>query len=336
MSITVCMPSYNSGTTALKNILWMQERLPKSVEYVVVDDGSTEDVAPYLSLQLNPRVRFIRHATNGGFVSGFSSALLAVEHGVAVICSDEDVIPPEGIKALKQLDWRTTAVARGSVGSMDGYTSPDENPVQQPVHAKRGAAAVSAFGFDNMYISGTAYNMELLRQVLDTYRANSWKHVIYAHLYLDLLAAAAGDVQLLTQTTALAGPTGKRAVEPSQYNTVYSLGNRIDQLIVFRDALLDACNVGGTFDSAMFDVGYHKLMARMLFLIGRVNGRQYYDARIDPIGCMHAAAATMIASLVMVPEVQSVLPYIKHDLDRILRPQDAVVTEGAGERDTAA
>lgn len=296
MHYTVCMPSHNRGTHALRSVEWMRERLPEEVDILVVDNGSTSDTEGYDALRARDDVRVVSQP-NKGFLGSFNACLTGVTEGVAIFTSDEDVIPPSLFEVLDTVEWDTTSIVRGSVAPMDGVKGGDCYAIKEAYTLPKGADALCAYIGTNSYTSGTCYNLRLFEPVMSVYTERAAKHVWYPHLYLDALGCMVGDVRIITEASALEGEASDEGTPPSQYNTQYSIGSRIDHHVVLRDAVFDAMRVSGTWDLDTFARAYMKVCERTIRLITMVNRPQYADARLDADGCRVLAATICLAAI---------------------------------------
>lgn len=315
MKVTVCIPSHDRGSTALRSVLWMRNYLPKDISIVVVDNASAKDTEGYAALALRPDVTLV-HEAEHGFLQSFNACLKSVQEGVLLFCADEDVIPLPAIERLYDIDWDKVAIVKGGVGALEGVTSGDVYPSQDAYFTK-GKEALLTFGFANSYLSGTAYNLSKFTAATGTYFANCWKHTVYPHIYLDLLGCVMGDVQMVAIDMALNAETAENATIPSQYGTEYSLGSRIDQHIAMRDGLFDAMKLMG-WDLDTFAQAYARLCMRTLRMVTAVNMPQYRQARIDPGGCVAVAVNACIAAYMDFKHCAPTFEWMQHRIQAMV------------------
>lgn len=287
MRPTICIPTYNRGSLAVKCLATMRETLT-GVDYFVLDNASTEDRDGYYEMAQDPDLRYVRLPANTGIDGAFSACL---EHnaGVVIFISDEDVIPPEGLEALKSVDWDKVAVARGAIGGDKCAATPSSDE-----YMTCGYEAVKGYSFQHSIMSGAAYNLDKLAPVLPMYHENLWQHLEYMIFYLDLLACVTGDAQTFELPTAVAGAPADNAepdlVKMCQHRP-YSFGARIDQLIAARNGLLSVVGLPGVTDGVVL-MGFVKAAFWAFHCVGLVNGRYYERGGLERLHALSALRET--------------------------------------------
>jgi len=238
--------------------------------------------------------------------------------GVILFCAEGDTVYPE---AFDDVDWTTTATARGSVIAPEGQEARECFTMRDVVLHKGGEAIVNYIG-GNSKASGTAYNLDLIVG-LERYHAHAPRNTAYPHLQLDVLAAACGDVVLTSAASAIEGPADDDACVPSAYDDTYSFGSRMDQHLGLRDALLDACRVSDTPDDVeMVAAAYVRLCARTLRMVTHVNARQYASARCDSAGYGIAAANKCIADIRDFAWLAPLRDWMTEQINAMVRPSE--------------
>lgn len=299
-TFTVCVPSYNRGEVALHNVAAMRRRIPAEVRILVLDNASTRQQDAYRELSRLPGVDYIRHEAPRGFYGNFLASLTSATTDVAVLVSDEDVVPASAISVLQGLEWERLAIARGSVLPMIGAV-PQNSVLHPDEFLPRGAQAIRDYGFTNSYLSGTAYNLRLIAPAIEKLAAHLEEQRHYPHLYLEALATQLGDIRHVEAVTAYEGApdvVDADARGPNQYDGTYGIGARLDQHVSLRDACIAAASIHGEWDAAVFAAGYLALCRKTMYLVSRVDRTLYTDAGLDVMGCIAAAREMAIACVI--------------------------------------
>lgn len=102
MKLSILMPVYNEAATielAVKRVL--DVAYPCELEFVIVDDGSSDDTADRLARAVaDPRVTLITHEANRGKGAAIRTALDTASGDYLVICDADLEYAPEEIPAL--------------------------------------------------------------------------------------------------------------------------------------------------------------------------------------------------------------------------------------------
>ncbi len=124
-TISVVMSMYNSEDyleRATKSIL---DQTYKNFEFIVIDDGSSDNSADIIKSINDPRIRLIRQ-NNHGLVFSFNKGVrLARAEFVARMDSDDISMPS---RFEKELDWITVNENRGLVGTFFIYMDKNDQP----------------------------------------------------------------------------------------------------------------------------------------------------------------------------------------------------------------
>lgn len=80
---------------------------PRSVQYVVVDNGSADDSVTVLRSLSDPRVEVVELESNTGFTHGVNVGLARARGRYVLLCNPDIVAPPGAIDALVDLLERT-------------------------------------------------------------------------------------------------------------------------------------------------------------------------------------------------------------------------------------
>jgi glycosyltransferase involved in cell wall biosynthesis len=106
----VIIPAYNRGANAMRAVRSVLEQTEKSVEVLLIDDGSTDDT-PQLFANPPERVRYLRKA-NGGASSARNAGMRhARGEWIALLDSDDEWTPDKLQRQLEALGTHYVAAA---------------------------------------------------------------------------------------------------------------------------------------------------------------------------------------------------------------------------------
>lgn len=175
--LSVVIPSYNGRDLLGPCLASVARNRPEGVplEVIVVDDGSTDDTAAWLSARW-PEVRVVARGTNGGFVAAVNAGIAASRGGFVQLLNNDAEAAPGWVEAglAPFADPRVASVAplvvvRGDPGRVDsagdGYSWvgwPYKRGHGEPVERWSERAPEEVFG-----ASGAAafYRVSALREV---------------------------------------------------------------------------------------------------------------------------------------------------------------------------
>jgi glycosyltransferase involved in cell wall biosynthesis len=102
--ISVVLPTYNRSNLVRESAASVLRQSYRDLELLIVDDGSSEDVAAALTAILQaPRARIVRHETNKGVAAARNSGA-SLARGTLIAFLDSDDIWYDN-KLSSQLDW---------------------------------------------------------------------------------------------------------------------------------------------------------------------------------------------------------------------------------------
>ncbi|MCM1111995.1 MAG: glycosyltransferase family 2 protein [Muribaculum sp.] len=182
--LSICIPSYNRGSRALKNVLHLlQCPFDSEIEIVVSNNGSTKDVEGYRSIKELQDSRVVYHEfdENQGFTANILQVLKVANGKYAVLTSDEDLMRleylPDFLSYLK-------ANASGGVFSTGGIGALLSQAPEQAVYR----AGIDAIGsaMNLQYLTGMTYNMSILRErhILETVDSMRAEGNLFLELYV--------------------------------------------------------------------------------------------------------------------------------------------------------
>lgn len=290
---TICVPTFNRGAKALSNVQKLLPDLADDWELLVLDNASTISLEEYRQIaglaESDSRISYKKQQKNGGFHGNYLACFREAKADHMMIVSDEDLANPTTIKMLlpKLLSSPTLALLRGAIEPMPGCDAKNSH-IPGKDYYKSGEEAMMNYTFANNYLSGTIYNRKLLQShgLIERLAAGLEKNRIYPHLYMDILIAAVGDMELITETVCFEGESeitldgdefyGKGPTSSMDYVPPYSFGSRLDQIIILRDGAAEAVAMRGEpFDYRLFSNLYLRLCNKYFDLVTNTNSHMY-------------------------------------------------------------
>ena len=271
---TICIPSFNRGPAALRQVLHTLPLIEPDWEILVLDNCSTHNLEGYSEIaalsESDHRIRYIRHPENSGFHGNVLASLRMANSAYLQIVSDEDYSNPKVVRdAIATLDEFTqVGLIRGSIGAIEGM-KPRNSAIYPDQFLAAGAPALSVFSLSTNYISGVIYNKNLLvsrgiLQKLEFGLLNTPVLSVYPHMYLDILIAASCAVITSSEILCLEGVEYSFIpdVKSMAQNGAYSWGGRLEQFIGFRDAFVEVCVYGEKYDLSLLIYLYLHLVTK--------------------------------------------------------------------------
>ena len=290
---TLCIPSYNRGRKALQLVETTLSKMDGDWELLVLDNASNEEKAFYdqigVMAETEPRLTYRRHSYNREFHGNYLACVDMAQAPWIMICSDEDSPHVATIRTLLPFLHANSnlGVLRGSIVS-EKEGKDCFNIIKQEIRLPAGNAALIGYGMTNNYITGTLYNLASLKKkgLLERLRQGIDAHRIYPHLYMELLIASQCEVMTTPAVVATTGEpqrTGSSAGHTMRYHSYYSFGNRIDQVVLLRNALIEAVHlVRQPFDWDLFLLLYLRLCNNYFWLVTHANMPLYRDNMLHP------------------------------------------------------
>ena len=110
--VSIIMPTYNRGLMLSRAMESALSQTYSDYELIVVDDGSSEDVASVVSRFADPRITYFRHETNLGQSSAINTGLdLSRGEFIAFLDDDDLWLPFKLEKQVGLLDSSPNEVA---------------------------------------------------------------------------------------------------------------------------------------------------------------------------------------------------------------------------------
>lgn len=100
--VSVLMPVYNAGThlpAAVESIL---RQTMREFEFLILDDGSTDETVSYLAGLRDPRIRIERNPQNRGLIATLNKGVELCRAPLIVRMDADDISEPERLEELKK------------------------------------------------------------------------------------------------------------------------------------------------------------------------------------------------------------------------------------------
>ncbi len=294
---TVCVPTYNRGRKALNVARKLMPKMEPDWELLFLDNFSFQEMDEYRQLAeltaTDRRLSYIRHDHNILFNGNLAACFEMSKAPYIMAISDEDFAEPETIRYALEVFAKSPGVGliRGSMAPAEGV-KPINSLWLVDNFFQGGAEAMLGFAFSTNYFSGTIYNKRLVLEkgLIDRLRNVFDDHRTYPHLYLDLLTAAVADVVTTSRISCYEGEDQLAgSYDPNKYSSTYSFGNRIDQFVVLRNAVVEAVGlVGEPIDKALLARLFLHLCEKYMYLVTKVNSPLYVKNKLH-LNFLHEA-----------------------------------------------
>ena len=284
---TICIPSFNRGKLAYKSVKHILKELPMDCSILVLDNASDNEVEYYNKIKKlskkNQQLTYTKHAINNMTYGNYLSCFELAKSKYMMWISDEDTLEISYIKyLLKQFKRnRNLGILRGSIGSFKGALKM-QSDTYKDVCYKRGKEALENHCFTNNYMSGTVYNLKLIKKhkLLKYLQDNLLLNKAYPHIYFELLISVKCDVMRSSRISIYEGEmhvvTDNKGISGSLaiYQFPYSFGSRLDQMIPLRNGLITAVTLMNGSDADFINL-YMKLVIKYFYLISLPNANLY-------------------------------------------------------------
>ena len=306
--LTICIPSYNRGQAALRQVLHTLPLIEPDWEILVLDNCSFQNLEGYREIEfmskLDHRLKYVKHAQNLGFHGNVLACIKSVTTPYLQIISDEDYANSAVVRdAISTLDeFPEVGLIRGSIGPINGMV-PRNSKVYPDQFLKAGRSALGEFSLSTNYLSGIIYNRQLLAELqivrkFEDGLANNPMIAAYAHMYLDILTAASCSVITSREIVCFEGVEESCVPNagPLAEALPYTFAGRLEQIIGFRDAFREACGPDNLGDLSLLVHLYLRLVDKywLLFHVDSFlftsRGLRLDDLRESLLHFFHAAS----------------------------------------------
>jgi len=271
---TICIPSYNRGQAALRQVAHTLPLIGPDWEILVLDNCSTANTEGYREIELlsksDRRVRYIRHKENFGFHGNVLASLKFANSAFLQIVSDEDYSNPRVVRdAIDTLnEFPQVGLIRGSIGAVEGMV-PRNSGIYPDQFLEAGRLGLGDFSLTTNYVSGIIYNKQLLESkgIVEKFEyglKNNPMVAAYAHMYLDVLICAFSSVISSSEIVALEGTEYSYTpdIKSTAETLTYTFGGRLEQIIGFRNAFREVCSSDGLSDLPLLIHLYLRLVQK--------------------------------------------------------------------------
>lgn len=275
---TICIPSYNRGQAALRQVLHTLPLLPPDWEILVLDNCSNQNLQGYLDIESisekDHRLRYVKHDRNLGFHGNVLASLKFANSAYLQIISDEDYSNTEVVRdAIHTLDrFPHIGLIRGSLAPIDGM-APRNSFIYPDQLLNSGRDALSIFSLTTNYLSGVIYNRLMLDSlgIIDKFAEGLNRNpmiAVYAHMYLDILISASCSVATSREIVCFEGEEQSYTsdVKSTAESFPYTFSGRLEQIVGFRDAFRDVCSPNGLNDRTLLIYLYSRLVQKYCLL----------------------------------------------------------------------
>jgi len=271
---TICIPSYNRGQAALRQVLHTLPLIEADWEILVLDNCSSINLDGYTEIESlsksDHRLRYVRQAENLGFHGNVLSSLKIANSAYVQIVSDEDYSNPvvvcDAIATLNEFPH--VGLIRGSIGAVEDMT-PRNSTIYPDQFLEAGRAALGDFSLTTNYVSGIIYNKRLLdsQGVTRKFEAGLRNNPMiagYAHVYLDILISANCAVISSGEIICFEGEEQSYWADTKSTAQVftYTFAGRLEQVIGFRDAFREVCSSNQLNDLSLLIHLYLRLVQK--------------------------------------------------------------------------
>jgi len=333
---TICIPTFNRGKRALEQVEFLLDNIKDEYDWkiLVLDNNSNLGLEDYLKIKelsyQHSRLEYIKHDENRFFHGNYLASITMAKTKYIMIMSDEDIPNVKNLEKLlpQIIDCDNIGIIRGSIESLsEDWQGNSIKLIDR--HYKAGKEALNNFAFTNNYLSGTIYSRDIIlnNNLLQRLQINIGKQAIYPHLYLESLLCATSDVKLVCDTLSFEGigektfdEAGDITSDMNDYKMPYTFGGRVDQMIVFRDAIYEAIGLmDKKIDMDLFLSLYLKTIHKTFYLISRANAPMYIKNNLSVIYLQESLLHCAFASIVTYKEFKDKHEYIINSLNQMYK-----------------
>lgn len=288
--ITICIPTYNRGDIILKNMEQYVHLLNEKWPLLILDNASHHTKSEYEKIaaiaEQNPNISYVRKPVNTELIGNIISAFELAKTTFLLFVSDEDIPNIEYLES--NYDFLKTNIDIGCIRTSTHCVTDGDEKLNAYIcddeELSPGIQAIEKFAVTGNYLSGSIYNKDLLTEsgIFKALQDNKRSQRVYPHMYLNMKTAAKHKTKTTSDISVFLGKSNTAEYdevlfEVSGYFGTYAFGNRLDQFISFRDALLECTKDFGNnnFDAASFYVAYLNIVTKFMQLITVTDYAQY-------------------------------------------------------------
>ena len=285
--LTICIPSFNRGPAALKQVLHTLPLIEPNWEILVLDNCSSINLEGYHQIELltksDSRVRYVRHQENLGLARNILSCFTFSNAPYIQINSDEDFSNPRGVRdaVATLVEFPQVGLIRGSIAPASGIM-PRNSVIYSDQFLNAGRPALADFSLTTNYLSGIIYNKNLLVSVgiLHKFKmgveSNDNMIAVYPHMYLDILVSTFCTVITSSEVVCFEGEDYQAitSIKAIAEGVAYTFSGRLEQFIGFREAFRKACGPEELNDLSLLIYLYVQLVTKYCMLF-RIDGFLY-------------------------------------------------------------
>ena len=323
LTLTICIPTWNRGPVALRQVLRTLPLIDPDWEILVLDNDSNLFQDEYKEIEKmsygESSVRYIKNERDLGFAGNFLSCFGQARSPYIQIISDEDFSHPPTVRDALTVfkEYPDLGALRGSIGGFPGESP--RNMLNYPNSFLRaGDDALCDFSLATNYLSGMIYNRSLLSNLglpdrVKSALVDNIACATYPHLYLDILVASACDVATVAEVVCFEGPEmrGSETLKQLAQSGAYSFSARLDQFVGFRDLFREICD--------------GKKLGLLIFLYMRLVRKYYHMFHCDislhqtrglNIIALHESLTAFFWSATNIPEFVNYADVIRDEFDK--------------------
>ena len=277
--LTICIPSFNRGHAALRQVLHTLPLIELDWEILVLDNCSSSNLEGYDAIELlaksDSRLRYVRHKENLGFARNILSCFTFSNAPYIQINSDEDFSNPSGVRdAVSTLaEFPQVGLIRGSIAPASGII-PRNSAIYSDQFLNAGRPALADFSLTTNYLSGIIYNKDLLmsmgifQKLKIGVESNDTIVAVYPHMYLDILVSTFCTVITSSEVVCFEGEdyNATTSIMATAESFPYTFSGRLEQFIGFREAFRKACGSEELNDLSLLIYLYVQLVTKYCVL----------------------------------------------------------------------
>ncbi|HEB72745.1 MAG TPA: glycosyltransferase [Nitrospirae bacterium] len=173
--VTVLMPVYNAGEYLRASIEGILGQAYDNFEYLIINDGSTDDSGDIVNSYNDPRIRFIENESNLGMIATLNKGLEISSHDLIARQDADDISHPERLG--RQVAFMSSNENVALLGSLAKEMDENGRPIYEARFAKpSGSTGVKwYFLFDNPFVhTSVMYRKHIILNEYGGYKLSDW------------------------------------------------------------------------------------------------------------------------------------------------------------------